>query len=104
PELSLHHPGEPVVAGPAVEEVTLRRHALAVGREETGGRARFAEGQPDRAELMPAIAAVLLPLPAHPIDDDILRAVMQRVDRGLEEPLQGGFARANERLVRPRID
>src|SRR5258708_39654322 len=33
-ELALHHARKPVVGGPAIEEITLRGHALAVGLKE----------------------------------------------------------------------
>ena len=39
---------------------------------------------------MAAIAAVLLALAAHAVDDDVLGAVVQRIDGGIEQPLERG--------------
>src|SRR5260370_29695319 len=53
---------------------------------------------------MAAVAAVLLALAAHAIHDEILGAVMQRIDGRFEQALQRGFIGADERRIRPRIN
>ncbi len=51
---------------------------------------------------MAAIAAVLLAFAAHAIHDNILRAIVERVDRCIEETLKLRLVGANDRRVRPR--
>src|SRR5207244_4488113 len=79
-ELTFHDAREPVVSGPAIEKVAIGRETLAVGREETLDRTVLAKRESDRVLLVGAVAAVWLTLAAHPVDQRLLRAVVQRVD------------------------
>jgi hypothetical protein len=41
-------------------------------------------------ELMAAVAAVLLALAGHPVDERLLAQLLQRVDRRVDQALEGG--------------
>ncbi len=70
-DLLLHHAGEAIVGRPAVEEVSVRRLALAEGAEESRGQARLAQAA-DGQELVAAVAAVLLAFASHAVDTGLL--------------------------------
>ena len=70
---------------------------VARNRGETG----FAEHQVHGMQLMAAVAAVLLVLVGHAVHQGLLRGVMERVDRGVEEALERGLGAANMGLLRP---
>ena len=55
-------------------------------------------------QLVAAIAAVLLALARHAVDERLLGAVVERVNRGLEQALQARFVAAENRRVGPGKD
>ena len=65
-DLALHQPRQPIVGWPAVQEVAVERQPAAEGLEKSAWQSRLAKCIPNRLELVPAIAAVLLALAAHP--------------------------------------
>src|SRR5262249_3746700 len=103
-DLPLRDPREPIVRGPAVEEVSVEREALAERREKPRRVARFAKRVADRLELMPAVAAVLLPFAAHAVNEMLLGAVVQGVDGGVEKTLKRRLIAPHVRFIRPRKD
>ena len=93
-ELALDQPGQPVVGGPAVEEITVLGHALAEGGQIAGHQARARRRQVHGVHLVAAVAAVLLPLAAHAVHQRFLGAVVQGIDGGVKEALEGRLAGA----------
>ena len=52
-------------------------------------------------QLVPAIAAVLLPLAGHAVYQGLLSAVVQGIDTGIKQALKDRFVGADVGLVRP---
>ena len=98
-ELLLHHAGEAVVSRPAVEEITLGTESLRIGDQEAARQAGFAEGPHNGVQMVAAISAVLLPLTAHAVDDQVLCRIVQRIDRRIHYPLDRRVADADRRIV-----
>ena len=96
-QLALGQPHKPVVGRPGVEEIAVHRHPLGKRVHEPLGQAVIAEEQPSQPQLVAGIAAVLLALAPAAILQRVLIAVAQRVDRGLEQPLQTRLVRLDHR-------
>ena len=86
--LALRDPVEAVEGRPAVEEEAVRRLAHRERAQEAPRELAVAAHEARRVQLVGAVAAVLLALAAHAVDDRLLRGVDERVERGLEDALQ----------------
>ncbi len=102
-QLPLHDTREAVVRRPAVEEIALGQLSLRERADEPCGEFRVAERQVRRVHLMAAVAAVLLPLASHAVHKRFLGRVVERVDAGFHQPLQGSFRAGDVWRRGPRV-
>src|SRR4030042_6400582 len=86
-KLTFHEAGKPVIGRPAIEKKTVHSHALTEGFQVAGWLAGFSKSIIDGMKLMTAITAVLLSLPAHSVNNVLLRGMVKGVNAGVEQPL-----------------
>ena len=102
-DLPLREPVQAVVGGPAIEEVALERLAQREAAQEAARELLVAAHEARRVQLVRGVAARLLALAAHPVDDRLLRRVRERVEASLEDALQRRLRDAEARCAGPRV-
>lgn len=102
--MTLCNAPEPIEGRPAVHEITFGRGALAEGIHKAPRHTGFVEGTKDSVDLVADIAAVLLALASHSVDDCVLGRVIESIDSGVKKLLQGCIGATNRGLLWPRED
>ena len=91
---ALSHAVQAIIGGPAVEEKAFVGLAFAEGPQKARRQRPFAAQMADGHQLVANIARVLLAFAACAVVDQILGAIVEGVDGGREQAVEGGFAAA----------
>jgi hypothetical protein len=103
-QLPFNQARESVVRRPAIQEISLFSQALAPGLHVATHKASCSKGEVNGVKLVSSVAAVLLALAGHAIHEGFLRTVIERIDAGIEQTLEGRLTASNLGRVGPWIE